>query len=203
MSSYLLSSAYLFPKGAPTKHTDQAWFRRPEDSQSNLDLLEREEALYATAIYAIRNVAAPKPIGFNTGNKKSEGLVDVANSGMRDYPPRRFDADHQDASDDNNTNMDVVEDHSFRTGIAVSPRAGIADSTSTPRRERGRTVEGALNSSGSRSTSDSSVSMPTSVTNRRHLNYSYDESIEIYEVAQGGEEDDMDFDESYEQQYII
>jgi hypothetical protein len=57
MSSYLLSSAYLFPKGAPTKHTDQAWFRRPEDSQFNLDLLEREEALYATAISAIRNVS--------------------------------------------------------------------------------------------------------------------------------------------------
>jgi hypothetical protein len=65
MSSYLLPSVYLFPKGPIIKHTDPAWFRRTEVDS---DALEREEASYAASLAAIRNVAAPKPIGLGTTN---------------------------------------------------------------------------------------------------------------------------------------
>jgi hypothetical protein len=108
--------------------------------ESSLDVLEREEALYAAAMSAIRKVAAPKPIG--TGYKKADGLVDAPSS-MGEYSQRRYHThsiatNHQDVSHDNH-NMEVVEDHSLLSGVvAASPPAimGRSDTSSTPRRQR-------------------------------------------------------------------
>ena len=171
MSSHLVSSAFLFPKGAPTTHTDPAWFRRPvEESESSLDALEREEAAYVARLVAIRKVAAPKPIGTCTNEDVGDGM-----------DPRRY----RNSDQDNSLNdAMVMEDSAIST----------ADSSNRPSRDTHNTsVASSTGASGRSSARQNDRRRPY-----HEDSVEFDDETED-DIIDDDVEDDMEFDESFEQ----